>query len=118
VIFSAALDSPAQRDTRPLTPAGAVPPEVGTAAPQAAPISRPGRDGRPPRPPGDGLRAGVAGSGRQVPVIAVTNRVGSAVPPMSPGASKTCHGLPVDLFDGQAILQGGSVTADEAGCGI
>ena len=41
--------------------------------PHVAPISRPGRHGRPP---GDSDRAGVADSGRHVPVIAVTGTNG------------------------------------------
>ena len=90
-------------------PAVAVPPEVGTAAP-AGRLRFPGpadTDGRP-RPPGDGGRAGGRRLRAQVSVIAVTIR-SAARCRRCRGGSKTYHGLPADLFDGQAIPQGGWV---------
>jgi hypothetical protein len=44
-------------------------------------------------------------------------KVDSGVPPR-PWASKTCHGLLVDLLDGQAIAEGGWLMPEEAGCAI
>ena len=60
-------------------------------------------------------RAGVIGSGCQVPVITATTWPVMVVPPMPRGPGKTYHGLPMDVFDGQAIAQRGCMMPDEAG---
>ncbi len=51
MIFSVALDSQAQRDIGPLTPAGAVPSEVGTTVSAGDSDFQLGRHRRPPRRP-------------------------------------------------------------------
>jgi hypothetical protein len=74
VIFSVALDSQAQRDIGPLTPAGAVSSEVGTTVPAGDSDFQARQTPSAAPAPGDGGRAGVADSGRYVSMIAVTTR--------------------------------------------
>jgi hypothetical protein len=111
VIFSAALNnSPGRRDTGPLVPAGTTPPRGRHGDPAGRSYFHVPRDGWPSS---DGGRAGVADSGLPSSGDRGDDPVGSVVPPMSRGAARLTR-LPVDLFDGQAIVTGGWVVLDGA----